>query len=338
MASEGTQREFDFDRGYQLRILRLCQVGCPLAKALLRTLDDHMGLKPYWDLSFEEIAQEMNCSISCARDKANGLKDLALIDFEATDDRKKNRFRITWLNLEETIDHPVKVTSRKAAQMESKTPPRADCDAHTAPGHAQTALGHAHTAPAHAQTALGTTYKRQRTPPPAQGAKPHFPDPEWEEVKIELSLFGMNCVDRAIEAAQRRGMTPEEVAELLRQARETPYHDNAARPAILFRRLTDWNDFYWAPPSEEIKARKAAEAATKAAEQQRVKYLRQQEAAKQRRRQEAENWQQFEQLPPDKQEEFRERARARLPPMLRRNAGAVNVATLKEFLGERSNV
>jgi len=329
MATEGTQREFEFERGEQLRIMRFCQVGCPLAKSLLRTLDDHIGDRnQFWDLSFEDIAIEMNCSISCARDKANALKELALIDFDATThDRKLNRFRITWVNLEETITNPVKVPSRTTMKKARSNTPRADCDAQTAPVHAHSARGQAQTAPVHAQTALGTSYKRQERqiapPTPSAGA--------WEEVAEELSFFGLNCVGKAIEAAQRRGMTPEDVGELLQVARETPYHDDAARPAILYKRLTDWNEFYWAPPTEEVRAQRAAQAAAAASRKQQRQYAKDSQAASERRRQAAEDWQEFEQLPAADRELLIQRARSKLDPFLRKSKAAVRNQTLQQF-------
>lgn len=332
MATDGEQRNFDFERGEQLRILRLCQVGCPYAKLLLRTLDDHIGVRnAFWDLSFEELALEMNCSESAARDKAKALADLALIDIDESDEPKKKRFRITWLNLQDTIENPVKTKSRKPAQksvqMNNFSPSFAACDSQPAQEFSQAANDRSQCAQEFSQAANDTTYKRQkrqRTPPPPSGSA-------WEEVEIELSHFGLNCAGKAIAAAQRRGMNPEDVGELLRVARETPYHDDKARPAILYRRLTDWNDFYWAPPPDDVKARKAAAAATQAAKQQHAKYREQEQARARRRRQDAEDWQQFEKLPDSDKASISETARSRASPIVRRSESGMKFETLKAF-------
>lgn len=256
--SEPKQQVFRFTRAHQLAVLRNCQVGDALAKALLRTIDDHIGSSnASWRLSYEELAREMNCSVSTVRRREQYLIDRVLIDVEGPGPKKN--YRITWTNLEETCDTPDLETRKTQAD------------------NFQLATEKCQVATENLLPENLTSYKRKEAPPPAPR------EDDWDEVVELLKSHGVEQYSIAIEKTKRRGLTAVDVFQIIEEFSDRR-DDFANPPGALVARLTFLDGF--PPASKEATARRAerirdrqAIEATRQARDEAEKLLRRKQAA-----------------------------------------------------------
>lgn len=113
------QQEIRVDRGNQLKLLRLARVGGTPYKAMLFALDSRIGReKGCWDMSYEELGDDIEVTESSAYRIASALHKAGLIG-RVPMGRKRARFSIRWDTLWQQYGHLVQPHESKTAVIKS---------------------------------------------------------------------------------------------------------------------------------------------------------------------------------------------------------------------------
>lgn len=208
------QLAIDFTRSEQLGLLRDCRLGDPrkrndrkpLAKLLLRSLDDRIGRNKRWAITVEELGEESEMSRSAVYKWLGWLSAAELIGFDELPDGRRE-FWICWSNVW------AMTPAGRAAEREARdavSPPRGprvhnvDC-----------------------------SYKEER--PQSAPLAPTPSPPPREELVTMVRTAGVNLADETVADAIANGMTPEQVAAVVEHYQA---HPGRWHPGILKERLT----------------------------------------------------------------------------------------------------
>lgn len=228
------QLAIDFTRSEQLALLRDCRLGDPrkrndrkpLAKLLLRSLDDRIGRNKRWAITVEELGEESEMSRSAVYKWLGWLSAAELIGFDELPDGRRE-FWICWSNVW------AMTPAGRAAEREARdavSPPRGprvhivDHESTMWNGSPQCGM---------VVHNVDCSYKEER-PLSAQLA-PSSPPPPREELVTMVRTAGVNLAEETIATATANGLSSDQIAAVVAHYQAFPGRWN---PGILYERLT----------------------------------------------------------------------------------------------------
>ncbi len=235
-----TQLDLEFTRGDQLGILRAARLGDPrksndrkpLAKLLLRTLDDRIGRNKRWAMTVDELAEEADMSRSAAYQWLGWLNEAGIIGFDSLPDGRRE-FWICWSTLWQFTPEGRTSESRRANppggssvhNMDQRSTTRTDGPPHGPPVHV-----------------VDCSYKEERplsahsapTPSPSSSAD-GLSEVSREEAMMMVNAAGVKQFGHVVETALANGMTTQQIAAVVAHFQA---HPDKWPPEILFERLT----------------------------------------------------------------------------------------------------
>jgi len=208
MKHSPTQATFDFSRAEKLSILRYCRLGDPdkindhnpLAKAMLRAIDDRIGRNESWTMLPEEVIRDADMARSTGYRILRWLAEEGFIGMAKRPDGK-TEFRIYWGLVREFTPWGGCSVSPGAG------PTVPERDSQSRSGTDQSRSG------THSPGA-GLTYKEER-PVSAPISAPPAP-PSSEDATVMA-----NVIDRLIDAGMNRAVAAMEGSLQLRTVQET---------------------------------------------------------------------------------------------------------------------
>lgn len=207
-------------RGQHLLDRREARYGSIYHRMLIWLLDDHIGDKETYDLTFADLAWGAEMSESQAYQVANELKESGLIDFEETGpNTAKYTFRIIRSNIAELAAESGQVPPRRRRGRPKKIVhsmeniPQHGKPFHTVenPSTAWKTFPHGGNAP---------YIERRLTPPtpPTTAGQP----PAWERVEVELIDLGIQETEKPLEKLRETGCRPEQALAVIAFWRSQP--------------------------------------------------------------------------------------------------------------------
>lgn len=235
MASKSgdAQREMTFSkRGEDLTNIRRSRVGDAYAKLMLRTIDDRIGEGHSWDMTFADLADEMEVSIDIAYRRAHYLADRGLLSFTLVNaSAARYRFVIGRSNLPDFIPEP---SDRRRIRRRGR--PRGTGRS----GRAKTIANSENI------SLIAKTFRSQRkhfansdsdfftSAPLAPTTAPSASKDGWGEAEARLISYGVASYEGPIQTARERGLTPEDVIAIVEHAESLP---GAWGPGAVRRRV-----------------------------------------------------------------------------------------------------
>lgn len=228
------QLAIDFTRSEQLGLLRDCRLGDPrkrndrkpLAKLLLRSLDDRIGRNKRWAITVEELGEESEMSRSAVYKWLGWLSAAELIGFDELPDGRRE-FWICWSNVW------AMTPAGRAAEREARdavSPPRGP-RVHNV-DHESTMWNDSPQCGMVVHN-VDCSYKEER--PQSAPLAPTPSPPPREELVTMVRTAGVNLADETVADAIANGMTLEQVAAVVGHYQA---HPGRWHPGILKERLT----------------------------------------------------------------------------------------------------
>ena len=242
------QREFKFDRAKQLKLRSAVKLP-PAEKFILWIIDDHIGGKRSWTLTYGKIAEESGYTERCVRKAVAALDEHLIVWTKRASNHyhdQRREYFIDWQNLEELVDEQSKANKEPTDEPPLDPEPRSeivndDPQSGTSFANRERSSAIVNVVPdsIYTKTAPLTAPTTAHSPPPSPPSAPPPAVDEFADQKTAVVVMVKECgvgqFVKAVDNALAAGMTLEQIRQVCGVFESHPRRWTAAQ---LFERLT----------------------------------------------------------------------------------------------------
>ncbi len=221
------QREFKFDRAKQLKLRSAVKLP-PAEKFILWIIDDHIGGKRSWTLTYGKIAEESGYTERCVRKAVAALDEHLIVWTKRASNHyhdQRREYFIDWQNLEELVDEQSKANKEPTDEPPLDPEPRSeivndDPQSGTSFANRERSSAIVNVVPDSISTTTAplTAPTTAHSPPPSPPSAPPPAVDEFADQKTAVVVMVKECgvgqFVKAVDNALAAGMTLEQIRQV----------------------------------------------------------------------------------------------------------------------------